>query len=114
MQPRFLRHAEPWIRRSERDLLAAQQTLDSPQPLYDAAVFHAQQAAEKAFKGFLTAHGVPFSRTHLLEMLIPACVVVDPLFANYAGKAQSLSPYATHYRYPGGPLDAGGGGASSG
>jgi HEPN domain-containing protein len=57
MPPKFLRHAEPWLTRSARDLIAAQQLTNSADPLYDAAVFHAQQAVEKALKGFLTAHG---------------------------------------------------------
>ena len=32
-------------------------------------VYHCQQAAEKAIKGFLTWHGVRFGRTHDLDVL---------------------------------------------
>jgi HEPN domain-containing protein len=38
--------------------------------LRDAIVlFHAQQAIEKAIKAILTAHGIPFGRTHNLLAL---------------------------------------------
>jgi HEPN domain-containing protein len=36
-------------------------------PLFDEAVFHCQQAAEKAPKGFLAFNGCSFRKTHNLE-----------------------------------------------
>jgi hypothetical protein len=35
--------------------------------MFRAAVFHCQQAAEKALKGFLAWHDVPFRKTHTLK-----------------------------------------------
>jgi hypothetical protein len=44
-------------------LLAA----EPPDP--EGGLFHSQQAAEKALKGFLTWHDVPFRRVHELDQL---------------------------------------------
>jgi HEPN domain-containing protein len=51
-----------------------------PPRLREAAVYHAQQAAEKSLKGLLTLHGQPFTRTHVLEPLIEACRSIEPAF----------------------------------
>ena len=37
--------------------------------MLDDALFHCQQAVEKALKGLLTWHDVPFRKTHSLEEL---------------------------------------------
>jgi HEPN domain-containing protein len=66
MQPSFLHDAEEWLETAERDLSAARRLLAGPTALTDSAVFHAQQAAEKALKGCLTAFGQPYLRTHEL------------------------------------------------
>jgi HEPN domain-containing protein len=45
---------------------AAERLLKAP-ALFGAAVFHCQQAAEKALKGFLAWHDTPFRKTHDLR-----------------------------------------------
>src|SRR5262249_4927978 len=75
------------------------------EPLPDAGAYHAQQAAEKALKGFLVAHATAFPLTHALERLRRLCENLDPNFARFIDAAQTLSPYATRFRYPGGPLE---------
>ena len=67
--------------------------------------FHAQQAAEKALKGSLAAHGRTFARTHDLIELTAACQIVDPRFARFLVSARTLTPYVVCFRYPGGPLE---------
>jgi hypothetical protein len=42
------------------------------------AVFHCRQAAEKAMKGFLARHDVPFRKTHDLEEIGEACWQLTP------------------------------------
>ena len=41
-----------------------------PAPFYDVAVYHCQQAAEKAVKAFLVRHGQPYEKTHDIEVLV--------------------------------------------
>ncbi len=72
--------------------------------LPDMAAYHAQQAAEKALKAFLTLQSVPFRRTHDLVELQAQCAALDEHFSRFLDTAQQLNPYATRFRYPGGPL----------
>lgn len=99
--PPFLADAEPWLERAESDLGVAIFTMANSSEYRDAVAFHAQQAAEKALKGFLVAHGQPIERTHSLIRLIEDCETVDPLMQQFAFTAQTLTPYATEFRYPG-------------
>jgi HEPN domain-containing protein len=62
--------------------------------------FHAQQAAEKSIKAVLRAHGIPFPKTHNLDIildLLPADVSLPPDDTLVGG----LSQYAVMTRYPG-------------
>src|SRR2546428_819396 len=52
MRPEALAEARDWLERGHRDLEAGQRVLVGDDPLPDVAVYHAQQAAEKALKGF--------------------------------------------------------------
>ena len=51
---------EQWLRKAETDLQAAQALLSHAPPLLYPSCFHAQQAAEKYLKAFLTWHQVEF------------------------------------------------------
>ena len=105
MQPNDLREAYEWLGRAERDVMAAERARAGTPILGDAMAFHAQQAAEKALKGFLVAHGRTFARTHDLIELTAACQTIDPRFARFLVAAQTLTPYVVRFRYPGGPLE---------
>ena len=69
-------------------------------PLRDMAVFHYQQAAEKALKGFLTWRDQPFQWTHDLLQLIGQCEQLDASFIQLHDAAMRLTPYASEFRYP--------------
>jgi HEPN domain-containing protein len=99
-----LREAREWLARAERDLQAAQNELHATVPLPEMSAYHAQQAAEKAMRAFLTAHSVPFPYTHDLVQLQARCEAIQSSFASFLAAAQTLNPYATLFRYPGGPL----------
>jgi HEPN domain-containing protein len=73
--------------------------------LAGGAAYHAQQAAEKALKAFLAAHDEAFPLTHNLNLLLPRCETLDAGFGQFGGTANSLTPYATQFRYPGGPIE---------
>ena len=64
------------------------------------AVYHCQQAAEKAAKAFLVHHGKPYEKTHDIEVLVDLASEIDPNFSTLADAADALTPYATRFRYP--------------
>ena len=58
-----------WLRYAQEDLASAERSIKPP-PLVASALFHSQQAAEKALKGYLVALGLPrVPRTHDLGLL---------------------------------------------
>jgi HEPN domain-containing protein len=97
--------ARGWLQKASGDLRAAVHDLAANPPLLDDAVFHCQQAAEKAFKGFLAWHDRPVGRTHNLEAIGEACLAVDPSLADVVDRAVPLTEYATRFRYPGEPAE---------
>lgn len=92
-----------WLAKAASDLRAAECDTEASPPLLDDACFHCQQAAEKALKGFLTWHGVPFRRTHSLEEIGEQCLAVDPSLGAAIDPAVPLTEYAWRFRYPGEP-----------
>lgn len=69
LDPALVADTREWLRRAADDLRAAP-------PLLADALFHCQQAVEKAFKAFLTFHNQPFRRTHNLEETGAACLTL--------------------------------------
>jgi len=65
------------------------------------AAFHAQQAAEKSLKGFLTWHATPFRKTHMLIDVGEPCWKIDESLRPAIQRALPLSDYAWKHRYPG-------------
>ncbi|HKV54219.1 MAG TPA: HEPN domain-containing protein [Candidatus Binataceae bacterium] len=62
-----------WLAKAVEDLDIATE-LARRKRFAGGAVFHWQQAAEKALKAFLVWHDVPFRRTHYLKEVGEACV----------------------------------------
>ncbi len=88
-----------WLALAALDLEVAVRLAQDP-GFAPVALFHCQQAAEKAIKGFLTWHGTRFGRTHDLDMLgslaRPLAEGLEPVL----DRAVELTPYAWLYRYP--------------
>lgn len=82
--PVRLADTRAWLAKADRDLKTAAHELTAASPFTGSAVFHAQQVAEKAMKGFLTFHDVPYRKTHDLAAAV-------------------LTQYAWKFRYPGEP-----------
>jgi HEPN domain-containing protein len=101
--PELLAETRSWFLKGSRDLEAGAFGLTAPSPFTEDAVFHAQQAAEKALKAFLVWHGVPFRKTHSLEELGAQCEAVDGDLKPVIDKAVPLTKYAWAFRYPGEP-----------
>jgi HEPN domain-containing protein len=89
--------ARGWLRNARSDLLAMGRTL-LPGTL-EACCFHAQQAAEKALKGFLVARDRDFPFTHDLEKLVEIASAEDSSFLGLMESAKVLTPYAVELRY---------------
>ncbi|MHB8521962.1 MAG: HEPN domain-containing protein [Limisphaerales bacterium] len=92
--------AKAWMVKAWRDLETARRAATGEPPFYDIAVYHCQQAAEKAVKAFLVHHGKPYERTHDIEVLVDLACEVDSNFSKLADAADALTPYATRFRYP--------------
>jgi HEPN domain-containing protein len=92
--------ARQWLIRAEEDLAMAKLGAGAEPPLLGNAVYHCQQAFEKALKGFLAWYDQPLRRAHLLPDLVEWCLPLDPDFANLADSAATVSPYVFRFRYP--------------
>ncbi len=94
-----------WMQKAEHDLLAAAHVLGLDEPLTDIAVYHCQQAAEKALKAFLVEHDAPFGKTHDLDELVAQCATIAADFSRLSEAAAILTPFAVAFRYPTGQPD---------
>lgn len=89
-----------WLIKARHDLDTARQISALPDGHLDTAIYHCQQAAEKAVKGYLTFHNQPLERTHDVEKLVSLAINTEPGFAHWTNAAATLTPYAIAYRYP--------------
>ncbi|MHB1006814.1 MAG: HEPN domain-containing protein [Chloroflexota bacterium] len=92
-----------WLVRAEYDLLVAMRALERPLVLSEAASFHAEQAAEKALKGYLAAQGEAVPVGHDLVDLLRLCQAIDPEFAQLEAAVEALGPHFAAYTEPGAP-----------
>lgn len=91
--------AGKWLRLAEEDLGAAEMLSAVDPRLTRHALFYCQQAAEKALKGILVAHGTTPPRTHDLT----AIWLVAGRLAGWSESPADLgklSEYAVLTRYP--------------
>lgn len=101
MSPEKEAEVKSWFRKASQDLRAAKLDLSAVPPLLEDVVFHCQQAAEKAIKGYLTYHDRPFQKTHDLDRLSMLCESIDSSLKACLIPARSLTPFAWTFRYPG-------------
>lgn len=103
--PTRLSETRGWLQKAADDLRVAEHSLTADPPLLSACVFHCQQAAEKALKGFLTWHDQPFRKTHNLVEIGEQCVQLDGRLESLLRRAAPLTEYAWRFRYPGEPSE---------
>jgi HEPN domain-containing protein len=99
--PELISEVKSWFIKAAHDIRMAELALRDDPPLTDQAVYHAQQAAEKAMKGILCWHEWVFRKTHNLVELGESCATLHPDMEPLLRRAASLSDYAWQYRYPG-------------
>jgi hypothetical protein len=76
--PALVAEAKAWFKKAAADLRAAEHAVLAQPPLFEDLLFHWQQTAEKALKGFLVWHSKPFRKTHSLEEIGELCLAIDP------------------------------------
>ena len=98
--PILVANTAAWLRKAAQDLARVERCLAEENPDVEDALFHCQQAAEKALKAYLTWHDQPFRKTHDLAALGKQCAGIDPTLAALADQADELTEYAWAFRYP--------------
>lgn len=100
MESEYMPSCRAWIYKARSDLHLAEKGVKDDDLTLDTAIYHTQQCAEKALKGFLTYHGIALTKTHDLLKLLESCCSIDPVFRDLSLDAAVLSPFATEFRYP--------------
>lgn len=104
--PAFVAETQSWLRKARTDLDAGAYEMTADPPFCADVAFHAQQAAEKAIKAFLTWHAQTFRKTHNLVELGQACAAIDSSLESLLRRCVGLTEYAWKFRYPGESGDA--------
>ena len=91
LDPQRIIETRAWLLKAAEDLRAAAFELTAQPALSSDIVFHAQQAAEKVMKGFLTWHDRPFRKTHNLVEVGEACATLDVTLEFWGRSAQLAS-----------------------
>jgi HEPN domain-containing protein len=86
-----------WVKKARSDLAAVDALIAAGS--FDTACFHAQQAAEKFLKAFLTHFTVVFPATHNLAKLVALATSADPSLRELTATVEPLTPYAVETRY---------------
>jgi HEPN domain-containing protein/predicted nucleotidyltransferase len=90
-----------WVERIEQDLRIIEQNLVAGESAaWDAAGFHAQQAAEKYLKILLVQRGAHPPKTHEIDELIALVREAGYEFPLFAAESKALNDYAVAVRYP--------------
>jgi HEPN domain-containing protein len=98
--------AREWLTKALHDLQNARIVSAVRDGPLDTAIYHCQQTAEKAMKGWLTAKGIAFEKTHDVRRLVRHAAGSEPGFDSLSEGAEILTPYASAFRYPGLTVDS--------
>jgi HEPN domain-containing protein len=88
-----------WLAKAISDLKASEKLL-TDESVWDVAIYHTQQCAEKSLKAFLAWSQLPLEKTHNLVKLLELCIEIDSEFIILRNEAEILTPFLTAYRYP--------------
>jgi HEPN domain-containing protein len=89
---------EEWVNKSKRDLDSAKALFEKG--FYDTAIYHTQQCAEKALKGYCVYRLQPLIKTHDLDIILNKCISLDSQFEELELFATSLNGLDVRFRYP--------------
>ncbi len=72
-----------WLTKAANDLKSARILSEAPDGPMDTAIYHCQQAAEKAVKAFLVSRGVAPEKTHDVRKLTLQASGFESQFNNF-------------------------------
>lgn len=90
-----------WINRAISDYKSAKKLFSGKNKILDTTVFHCQQSVEKILKSFLVYKEIKFEKVHNIVYLLDKCVKIDQSFKKWYPVAETMTPFATLFRYPG-------------
>ena len=96
----MIEYHEAWLLIADDDLRIAEVALRQDAPITGGAIYHTQQCAEKALKGFLAFKRAEIHKIHDLAELVVQCAEFDSDFKTLLSDAAILTPKATKFRYP--------------
>jgi HEPN domain-containing protein len=100
MKPSPREEGSRWLLQAQRDMDDARYAYDGKR--FNLACFLAQQAAEKAVKGYLYAQGRALVIGHSVARLCQDAVTFDAAFESLRQRAAPLDKYYIPTRYPNG------------
>ncbi len=89
-----------WMKKAKNDLISAEKLSKEPNIVLDTAIYHCQQAAEKALKGYMIHLDIEFPRTHDLRVLLNMVSVKDRDMFEFIEIAEYLTSLSVEFRYP--------------
>ena len=89
-----------WLHYSQDDIAVAEREMRAEMPVYHVVCFLCQNAAEKALKGYLIAHGWTLEKTHDILKLLEYCADYDDELGDMVAYGALLNAYITAGRYP--------------
>jgi HEPN domain-containing protein len=92
---------QQWLDKANQDFQVGEALWSAENPFFFPTCFHAQQAAEKYLKAFLTWKKIEFPKTHAIELLLDLMEPEFHFLANELQDAVALTPYGVEIRYPG-------------
>lgn len=87
-----------WLSYAHKDLSAA--IILKNEHNIGCALYHIEQAVEKALKAYLINSGTSFALTHDLVPLLNSCCKNDACFEQFTADIKEINPYSTKSRYP--------------
>lgn len=94
------KYVTDWLVRADEDILMAELAIKNDGPP-NLICFHAQQAAEKCLKAFLSFRGFTIRKIHDLPALIAECAKFDTAFLELKEDTIYLTQFYIETRYPG-------------
>ena len=90
-----------WFKKAKDDLIVARHSFEDLFPKQiEIACYHAQQAVEKALKGFLLYNNIEPPKTHDLVVLCKMCAKIASKFKEKIDDCAILTLYSSITRYP--------------
>ena len=95
---------QEWVEFAERDFEASKFLAESHNPPFEIIACHCQQTAEKYLKAMLIEDGQQVPFIHDLGKLNSECRKIRSELSSIQNICESLTPFGTVTRYPGGPM----------